>query len=158
VKVRKAWIGVAVGVPLALLATAAAACVLGGRDALRTSEQENDYLVGFHEYEQCSLTLNYLGLSESQVEEYRAIGRAAHPELSALRKQIRERKTDLLRLLREGGSDTAAMAEVLSETASLQSALERKTVDYIVRLRAVLTDRQVARYDRMMESAVCPWL
>jgi Spy/CpxP family protein refolding chaperone len=158
VKVRKVWIAVAVGVPLAILVTAVVAYLLGGRDALRTSEQENDYLVGFREYEQCSLTLNYLGLSESQAKGYRAIGRAADPELSALRKQIRERKTDLLRLLCEGGSDTAAIAEVFSETASLQSALERKTVDYIMRLRAVLTDSQVAKYDRMMECAVCPWL
>lgn len=154
----KAWIAVAVAAALVLAATAAVAYVRGSRDARRFSLKEDDYRIGFRACEQCGLTPHDLGLSGPQALEYRAIGDAARPELVALRNQIRETQTDLLELLRDGGSDTAGIASVLGELAPLQATLERKTVDYILRLRTVLTDRQVAEYDRIAGRAVCPWL
>jgi hypothetical protein len=149
---------VAVVVPIALAVTAVTAYTFGSVHALRSQRQADDCLIGFKVNEQCGFTLNDLGLSESQAEEYRAIGLAARPELTRLRDRIRGRKTELLQLLRTGTGDGEATEKILGEVASLQAALELRTVDYILSLRSVLTDRQLPKFDRITRDAVCPWL
>jgi len=157
-RIRKAWIAVAVVVPVALVVTALAGYVFGGACALRHSRHTDDYLIGFRVNEGCGLTLADLGLTELQTREYGAIVLNTRPELNRLRDQIRGKKADLLGLMRAGTGNSQTTTRVLDEIASLQSALERRTVEYILNLRSTLTDPQLPQFDRMARHAVCPWL
>ena len=157
-KSRKAWIAVAVVIPLALAVTGVAAYIFGSACALRYSRHADDYLIGFRVNEGCGLTLSNLGLSEPQTQEYSAIVVSTRLELASLHDQIRGKKAELLRLLSTRTGDRTTTDRILDEVASLQAALERRTVAYILDLRSVLTDRQLPKFDRMTRHAICPWL
>jgi len=134
-----------------------AAYALGMIHGTRLTMREDSMLIEFRVFEQCSFTISDFGLQDGQWQKYRAVGNSARPELNGLKEGFRARKLHLLQLL-SGPADAAAVQADLDRIAELQSEFERKMVRYILRLRELLTDRQLPKFDKQVKRAVCPWL
>lgn len=156
-KVKKSWIVLATAFVVWTAVAGFAAYTLGLIHGTRFVMREDEMLIEFRVFEQCGFTLSDFGLQEGQWQKFRAVGYSARPELDALKERIRENKLHLLQLL-HGPADTAAVQTNLNEIAEPQSEFEHKMVGYILRLRELLTDRQLPKFDKQVRRAVCPWL
>jgi Spy/CpxP family protein refolding chaperone len=90
-----------------------------------------------------------LGLSREQRLELQRLGDAHHAEARAIGVKLVEAERNLDMLFRRGKVDETELAEAVRAAAALQSDYRVSHLETHRRVRAVLTDEQVARYDQL---------
>ncbi|MFQ6091566.1 MAG: Spy/CpxP family protein refolding chaperone [bacterium] len=83
-----------------------------------------------------------LNLTEDQFRRVRDAQGQVAEEMEAMRKSLRAKRAELVRLLREPDPDRAEIDARLREIATLQADLERRVVDNLLKLKGVLTPEQ----------------
>jgi Spy/CpxP family protein refolding chaperone len=90
-----------------------------------------------------------LGLSAGQRAAAKALRDAHHAEARAIGAKLVESERALEQLFRSGQVDQAALARAVSEAARLQGEYRLSHLETHRRMRALLTDEQVVRYDAL---------
>jgi hypothetical protein len=90
-----------------------------------------------------------LGLSREQRLELQRLGDAHHAEARAIGVKFVEAERDLEMLFRRGKVAATELAEAVRSAAAVQGEYRMSHLETHRRVRGVLTDKQVERYDRL---------
>lgn len=95
-----------------------------------------------------------LALSPEQIEAMRALRRNFDPRITDLRIAIRDKRHELMMLLKEPNPDTVQINRKIAEIASLQEELEKLTIRHLIRMKRMLTPEQARRIQSFIEKRI----
>ena len=87
-----------------------------------------------------------LGLSESQTKEIEALRKSLEPKMEEIREELREKKAQLVYLLKESKPDLEKINIQLSEIESLQTKLQKLVIRHLLQEKNILTPEQQDKF------------
>ena len=87
-----------------------------------------------------------LNLSESQAKEMEALRKSLEPKMEKIREELREKKVQLVNLLKESEPDLEKINIQLSEIESLQTELQKLVIRHLLQEKNILTPEQQDKF------------
>lgn len=97
-----------------------------------------------------------LDLSEEQNQLFEKYRKELNNQLSPLREKIRQKRRELLGLLKTEEIDEEKIDKLLSEIAELQSEIEKTVVRHSIQIRKILTPAQQKKFIGFLEQQLFP--
>ncbi len=121
----------------------------------RQKEQKNAQksTISWHRWSESDIG-TMLNLDERQIVEMESIQELFYTEISPLREKLREKRRELIVVLRGAQPDMEKVDAVLSEIAGLQTEIERSFFKKILRMKEILTPEQEETFFRLFEERI----
>jgi|Deesub1362B_J571_1020462.scaffolds.fasta_scaffold02161_3 Spy/CpxP family protein refolding chaperone len=97
-----------------------------------------------------------LGLSESQSKEMESLRKSLEPQINKIKKELREKRAQLVNLLMESDPDQEKINISLKEIGSLQIKLQRIVIYHLLEQKKILSQEQQKKLFSIILERLCP--
>jgi len=93
------------------------------------------------------------GRQEKCIQDFRC---AFDSEIRDIRARMQEKRRAMVKELKKGSPDGPTLNKLIEDMSRLQTEIQRKAVENLLKEKEVLTDEQKAKFFRLFEDQVCP--
>lgn len=87
-----------------------------------------------------------LRLSPSQIREIESLRKSLEPKLEEIREKLREKRAQLVNMLKEPEHDSAKINLLIKEIESLQTKLQKIAINHLLQEKKILTPEQQEKF------------
>ena len=99
---------------------------------------------------------NYLSLSKAQERKIETLNKSFYAKVGDIRAQLDQKRAELGDLLGKPYSNKRKIRNKINEIAILQVQLQKETVDYLERVRSILTPEQQKKFLSLIRRRLHP--
>ena len=99
---------------------------------------------------------NYLSLSKAQERKIETLNKSFYAKVGNIRAQLDQKRAELGDLLEKPHSNKRKIRNKINEIAILQMQLQKETVDYLERIRSILTPEQQKKFLSLIRRRLHP--
>lgn len=99
---------------------------------------------------------NYLSLSKAQEEKIESLNKSFYAKTGKIRDRLDQKRAELSNLLENPYSNGEKIKDKVSEIAFLQMQLQEETVDYLEKIRSILTPEQQEKFFSLIRRGLRP--
>ncbi len=95
-----------------------------------------------------------IALNQEQIRQMRSLRSTLEDNIISLREQMQEKRQQVIQEARQSEPDLIMIDRFIDEISSLQAAIQKKTVRYLMRDKQLLNPTQQSRYFSLFENQV----
>lgn len=121
---------------------------------LKISGEERHHREGKHS--PMSFLGKELSLSQSQAREMESLWKSLEPKMEEIRRKLREKRVQLVNLLRASEPDLEKINIQLNKIESLQTQLQKLVIDHLLQQKKILSLEQQKKFFSIISKRLCP--